>query len=625
MLTRNRLLGTSLALALLAIVATLVVTGGREAVAQPPTANDRFDEILDELIRIRSEVSDLRAELTLTRGELTDVRAELAVVNARLQRLARTPRVAEPGPAEYTKAFVLAAIDRYETTGREATIAHYNTAASADGQWYLFIFDEQDAIVAHQNPDLIGMHGRDVDGPDGYPVGRMVLAAASEEGSWIDYQFTNLATGEVQVKHSWVIRHDGLVFGSGWYEDGPSPVDDPAGYTQSFVQRGIHLHDVLGREAMVEYYNAAESIDGQWYLVVIDDQDETLLANAARPDTVGSDVSDMRGPDGYPVDRVVEAAASEAGQWVEYIFKNPVSGRDELKHVWVIKHDGLRILSGWYERAPSPVQEPGAYTQGYVRRAIQLYDLLGREAAFEYLNTPESADGEWYMFVHQTDGTRVAHGIRAGWEGWLGSSVADAIDVTGYVYGVDMLAIEDRAWISYVFLNPSDENQYQRKHSWVVVHDGLQFGSGWYDRNYDLKSEDPASYAKVLVQQAIDRYESEGREAALAYLNSPESVDGQWYVFIYDEEGYRLAHPARPDLVGKSLDEVGAVDATGYDNSADFLAVTDTAWISYVFVNPATGQPHQKHTWLVRHDGLLFCAGYYDADPYLAPDSESGS
>ena len=346
MLTRNRLLGASLALALLAIVGVLTVTGGREAVAQPPTANDRFDEILDELIRIRSEVSDLRAELTLTRGELTDVRAELAVVNARLQRLARTTRVAEADPAEYTKAFVLAAIDRYETTGREATIAHYNTAASVDGQWYMFIFDEQDVIIAHQNPDLIGMAGNDVDGPDGYPAGRMVLAAATEEGSWVDYQFTNLATGEVQVKHSWVVRHDGLVFGSGWYEDGPSPVDDPAGYTQSFVQRAIHLYDVLGREALAEYYNAPESMHGQWYLVATDDAEGTVVAIAPRPELVGSNVPDLRGPDGYPVERVVVAAASEVGRWVEYIFNNPESGRDELKHVWVIRHKGLRITLG---------------------------------------------------------------------------------------------------------------------------------------------------------------------------------------------------------------------------------------------------------------------------------------
>ena len=45
----------------------------------------------------------------------------------------------------------------------------------------------------------------------------------------------------------------------------------------------------------------------------------------------------------------------------------------------------------------------------------------------------------------------------------------------------------------------------------------------------------PADYTKFLVRDAISRYESEGLDAAVAYYNTKESVDGQWYVFIIDE------------------------------------------------------------------------------------------
>ena len=38
-------------------------------------------------------------------------------------------------PADYTQAFVLQAIERYEETGKEATVAYYNTKESVDGQW----------------------------------------------------------------------------------------------------------------------------------------------------------------------------------------------------------------------------------------------------------------------------------------------------------------------------------------------------------------------------------------------------------------------------------------------------------------------------------------------------------
>ena len=52
----------------------------------------------------------------------------------------------------------------------------------------------------------------------------------------MDYLFLNPNTGKQEFKHSWAVRHDGLLFGSGWYQVLPnSPLDvtkaDPAEYT----------------------------------------------------------------------------------------------------------------------------------------------------------------------------------------------------------------------------------------------------------------------------------------------------------------------------------------------------------------------------------------------------------
>ena len=55
------------------------------------------------------------------------------------------------------------------------------------------------------------------------------------------------------------------------------------------------------------------------------------------------------------------------------------------------------------------------------------------------------------------------------------------VDSTGHFYGDNMLAAtEDGHWVSYVFVNP-DTGKEQRKHAWMVLHDGLLFGSGWYE------------------------------------------------------------------------------------------------------------------------------------------------
>ena len=121
--------------------------------------------------------------------------------------------------------------------------------------------------------------------------------------------------------------------------------------------------------------------------------------------------------------------------------------------------------------------------------------------------------------------------------------------------------------------------------------------------------DDPAAYTRFVVERTIDRYDRDGREATLEFVSSAESVDGQWYPFIIDQDGYTIAHH-NPELIGR--DPSKRVDSTGYFYGDDMLAATDEGhWVSYVFVNPETGQEQRKHTWVVRHDGLLFGSGWY--------------
>ena len=56
------------------------------------------------------------------------------------------------------------------------------------------------------------------------------------------------------------------------------------------------------------------------------------------------------------------------------------------------------------------------------------------------------------------------------------------VDSAGYFYGDDTLsATEAGKWVSYVYRNP-ETGEEARKHTWVVRHDGLFFGSGWYEK-----------------------------------------------------------------------------------------------------------------------------------------------
>ncbi|MCE2494809.1 MAG: cache domain-containing protein, partial [Alphaproteobacteria bacterium] len=162
-------------------------------------------------------------------------------------------------------------------------------------------------------------------------------------------------------------------------------------------------------------------------------------------------------------------------------------------------------------------------------------------------------------------------------------------------------------WFSYTFTNPATGG-VEAKHSWMVEYDGLTFGSGWYEQG-PRKSDNPA-FTKSFVEQAIELYEAIGREATVAYYNTKESVDDQWYVFIIDEDGYTIGHH-NSMFIGR--DPALRVDSTGRFYGDDLLSATETGrWVDYVLLNPETGDERQKHTWAVRHDGLIFASGWYE-------------
>ena len=253
------------------------------------------------------------------------------------------------------------------------------------------------------------------------------------------------------------------------------------------------------------------------------------------------------------------------------------------------------------------VADPPAYAQAFVARAVSRYEAEGRDATVAYYNTRESMDGPWYVIVYDEDTETIAHPTR---KDFLGQSPRERSDITGKPYGVEIAsATEDGRWVDYVFVNPAT-GEPQRKHTWVIKHDGLLFAAGWYEPI--SREDDPATFTQAFVARAVSRYDAEGLDATVAHYNTSESLEGPWYVFIFDEEDRLLTHPD-PNLRGDDLKGPLGTDITGQVYGAEMLAADENGrWVDYVFVNPETGQQGVKHSWVVRHDGLLFGSGWYE-------------
>ena len=146
-----------------------------------------------------------------------------------VKRLARNTVATIPlksAPADYTKFFVHNAISRYDAGGLDDTLAYYNRVESVDGQWYVSIIDKNDEVIGHYDAHLLG---QDLKGPigtdaNGYNFGPDMLSATGE-GKWVSYVFRNPEselpgsdhTDTLQLKNAWVVKHDRLLFASGWY------------------------------------------------------------------------------------------------------------------------------------------------------------------------------------------------------------------------------------------------------------------------------------------------------------------------------------------------------------------------------------------------------------------------
>ena len=189
--------------------------------------------------------------------------------------------------------------------------------------------------------DLKGPVGTDA---NGYNFGPEMLSATGD-GKWVSYVYRNPEsgglgsdyTGTLQLKNAWVVRHDGLLFASGWYV-----VADE--FTKAFVAAAVAkfrevglqgtveyfnspVSDFAGLAAAIEYYNSAENVEGDWFAFIADGSGR--IVDHYHKEMVGKHLRDIFGTD------VIEAAAE--GNWVT----------TESVRVWVVGSDGMIFGSGW--------------------------------------------------------------------------------------------------------------------------------------------------------------------------------------------------------------------------------------------------------------------------------------
>ena len=376
------------------------------------------------------------------------------------------------------KAYVNKATAKYDSDGLDAVITHYNDQDSLDGQFYLFLIGADDIYLAHPIfPHLIGTDIKDVVGSDGQELGKEI-AGASEEGVWVEYLWPHPLSRKEQQKVTWAVRHDGLIFASGYYagepETGPPAWRDadPKEYTVQYVDRAVERYETEGLESLLNYYNSVASFEGEWYLFATDDQDIYHI-HPLLPSLIGTDIKDVKGSDGYELGGEL-AKATEQGVWVEYLWPHPVTLKEVPKVSYAVRRDGMLFASGYYLR----VEDPAGRTVNYVQEAIDYYRDNGLEATVAHYGGLESFDGQWGLTLADENDTLLTAPLG---KHLIGTDLKDLATLRNRQIGEEMAAAgEEGAWISYIFPNVrSSETLYA--HTWGIRYDGLLFMSRYYD------------------------------------------------------------------------------------------------------------------------------------------------
>ena len=377
-----------------------------------------------------------------------------------------------------------------------------------------------------------------------------------------------------------------------------------------YIDKAIEHYDREGMESTIHYYNSRASVNGQFYLFLIG-ADDLYLAHPIFPHLIGTDIKDVVGSDGQELGKEI-AEATEEGHWVEYLWPNPVTLREEHKVAWVVRYDGLIFASGYYtsvtEAGPPPWQgvDPREYAATYVQRAIEHYDRDGLEAMKAYYNSVASIEGEFYLFATDADDIYHVHPLIPS---LIGTDIKDVVGSDGYELGQDLAKAEEGVgvWVEYLWPHPVTLVEVP-KMGYAIRRDGMIFASGYYPA-----PENPETATKAYIQVAIDKYEQEGLEATLAYYSSQESIEGQWSLLLINEDGHvaTFLTATSPGAVGRPIESF-RIFSTGFEIGKEIARATeDGHWIHYQRPSAQTGVLLDAHLWVIRYDGLIFASQYF--------------
>lgn len=155
----------------------------------------------------------------------------------------------------------------------------------------------------------------------------------------------------MELKNAWVVRHDGLLFGSGWYVDADELtkylVDSAVrlfrlvGLEQTVAAFNSPDHLISGLTSTIEYYNNSPNLEGEWVALAADENG--IVVASYDPAFLGRDLWDVLGTEEVAGRRNGRSTTARGvtvtgnGRWIT----------TSSARVWAAGHDWYVFAAGW--------------------------------------------------------------------------------------------------------------------------------------------------------------------------------------------------------------------------------------------------------------------------------------
>ncbi len=333
---------------------------------------------------------------------------------------------------------------------------------------YPFVLDPTTKkVVAHgENPNRVGVSSLILGSYADKPADQIMEKLQSDGEVWVDYVFIDPLTGEDGLKRSWLVLHDGYIFGSGFYYSAEEKL-------VNVIDNAIKLYQ---EDGTFDRINAQQVEPNSHYPFVIDPVTNNSPAHGAFPDISESAIdTDITFQD--IADSIQDDDDNGIVHW--YIpFKNPTNDKVNLKHVIFKLYDDYLFGAGYYYSGDEKVKS-------IVENTIEMYKSDRASLVIDINSQSSDLITPHYPFIIDPHTkTIVANG---GFPEVVGSTsllFGDHANKTPNEIIAELYA-DKGVWVEYVYNVPGTDFE-EIKRSYLKLSDGYIFGSGYYFSSFTV-------------------------------------------------------------------------------------------------------------------------------------------